>query len=307
MNDRHDGKRSGGVSGRKSLGFLAILALAGTWGAPAPAQDSAYAFAGSELYQIDLATAELTLVGDVGVPSRVEAVAVAPSGALYAADRDELFRIDPEVPSAALVGPLGTGLSPRSMTFGGDGRLWMAVGGRLFEVDPHTGAATAVGFGLEAGLEALAADGGELFGIVDGGPPPPGLGPPLPSRVVKLDPATGAVQMLAPLDGIDSLAGIIDLVFDRHGQAWILALRIIPGLPPLDVHEIYRSFDLETGVVEFVSAGSEPGISLQLRAMALIPDERIVEIPTLGWGGLVAFCATLIGCALRFLRLRPRE
>ncbi len=309
MSDRHDGTKSDGIDGRRALGLLAILALVGAWGAPASAQDSAYAFAGRELYQLDLATAELTLVGDVGASTRMFAVAVAPSGAVYGADDDELFLIDPEVPSATLIGPLGTGpvFTPKSMTFSADGRLWMAIGGALFEVDPHTGAATRVGFGLDAGLLALAADGGELFGISDGGPPPPGPDPPPPPRVVKLDLATGEVEMLAPLDGIDSLAAIGDLVFDRHGQAWILAVRIIPGLPPLDVHELYRSFDLETGVVEFVSSDSEPGISLQLGAMDLVPDRRIVEIPTLGWGGLVVFCAALIGCGLRFLRSRPRD
>ncbi len=308
MRDRRESKRSTGV-GRKTLWLLAILALAGPWDAPVSAQDSAYTFAGTELHQLDLATAELTLVGDVETSSAMVAVAVAPSGALYAADGDELFRIDPEIPAAALIGPLGIvpAFSPWSMTFDAAGRLWMTAGGILYEVDPQTGSAYPVGFGLDAGLLALAEAGGELFGIIHGAPPPPGLGPPRPPRVVKLDRDTGGVQMLAPLDGIDSFTGIQDLVFDRSGQAWILAIRIIPGLPSIDVHEIYRSFDLETGVVEFVSADSVFGISLQLRAMALVPDQRIVEIPTLGWGGLALFCATLIGCGLRFLRSRPRR
>ncbi len=51
----------------------------------------------------------------------------------------------------------------------------------------------------------------------------------------------------------------------------------------------------------------DPGLSVLLATMALIPGEGIVAIPTLGWGGLAALCAALIGCALRLLRRGARR
>ncbi len=293
-------------SDTRSAVFLWItLALAGPGLTEATPADAAYAFAGGELYHLDLATAALTSLGDAGVPW-IDVVALDPSGVLYAASFDELYRIEPEGPSATLVGPLVMGPSgrPRSMAFDDAGRLWLAINGVLNEVDTATGAATAVG--PDVGILALAAHGGELWGILLGPPPPPG---PPASRpwVAKIDRATGGAQLLGPLidAGGNPFHWVDDLDFDAEGNAWILVLLGLPGLPPSFQHQIHRAADLESGVAELVSADSEPGVSFLLGGMALMPpDEGILAIPALGPGGLAVFCFALIGCGLRLLRRR---
>lgn len=299
----------GRLAGSRSAAawLIAGLALAGPWSTSADAQDTAYTVAGSELYRLDLATAALTPLGDVGVPG-IGALATGPSGVLFAVTLDELYTIDPEIPAATLVGPTGLVPSflPTSMTFDAEGRLWMVAGTRLHEVDPLTGAATAV-VGVDQGLLALAADGVELFGIVSGLPPPP-AGPPTPPQAVRVD-RTGSIQFLAPLQGLVDPGpfGVDDMVFDRQGRAWILAVNTLIIAPPEAHHRIYRAVDLETGVVELISERLEPGVSILLGAMALFPDRGIVDIPTLGWGGMAFLCAALIGGALGILRRRARR
>ncbi len=288
------------------LWLIAVLALAGSWSAPAVAQEAAYTVAGTDLYRLDFATGKLTPLGDLGVAG-IDALAIDPSGVLYGLSLDNLYTIDPGTPAATLVGPTGLFPSdqPYSMTFDADGRLWLTARGILHEVDPATGDATVIG--TDQGLLALAADGVDLFGIISGLPPPPDPETPsgdLPPLAVLVDKTIGVVQVLAPLEGlvVEDPFGVDDMVFDGQGHAWILAIDDPPVTPPQVTHWIYRAVELETGVVELISERSEPGVSILLGAMALIPNRGIVDIPTLGWGGFSVLVVALAGCALGILR-----
>jgi hypothetical protein len=307
-----DGRRNGRrrIGSRTAIArLIAVLALACSWSATAAAQQTAYTVSGSDLYVLDFASGGLTLLGDLGITG-IDALAVDPSGVLYGITLDDLYTIDPSIPAATLVGPTGLFPSdqPRSMTFDADGRLWLSARGILHEVDPATGEATAIG--LDQGLLALAAEGVELFGIVTGVPPPP-VGQPagsFPPQVIHID-LDGSSEILATLDGLvdDNPFGVNDMVFDPQGHAWLLAINVVSGDPPVVFHRIYLADELETGVVELVSEALESPAALLTGTMALIPDRGIVDVPTLGWTGLAVLVAALAGCALRTLRRRRQR
>ncbi len=282
--------------------LIALLMLA----SPAVARDTAYTVAGTELYLLDLETGELTPEGDLGVTG-IQVLARDPSGTLFAATRDELYTIDPQIPEATPIGPTGLSSSARldGMTFDAEGRLWLLVGGRLNEVDPSTGAVTPV-VNVEQGLLALAADGLELYGVRIGLNPPP-EGPIPPPLAVRIDRATGAVEVLAPLDDLfGPSGGVADMDFDGRGQAWILTIIVLPGIPPDAFHRVFRAVEFETGQLELVSEGIEPGVSILLNSMALTRDRAVVEIPALNPHGLVLLSVVLAASALWILRARFR-
>ncbi len=282
--------------------LIALLMLA----SPAVARDTAYTVAGTDLYLLDLETGDLTLEGDLGVTG-IQVLAMDPSGMLFAATRDELYTIDPEIPEATPIGPTGLSSSARlySMTFDAEGRLWLLVGGRLNEVDPLTGTVTPI-VNVEQGLLALAADGLELYGVRIGLNPPP-EGPTPPPLAVKIDRATGAVEVLAPLDDLfGPSGGVGDMDFDGRGHAWILTIIALPGIPPDGLHRVFRAVEFETGQLELVSEGIEPGVSILMGTMALTPDRAVVEIPALSPYGLALLSVVLAAGALWILRARFR-
>jgi hypothetical protein len=185
----------------------------------------------SELYRVNLATAQATRIGPVaGIGfNDVEGLALSPDGLLFgvadqtmalgggnfSATTDFLIRINPTTGAGALVGQLpglqgqgpGTGQLDYGLAFTCDGRLWMSsdTTGNLWEVDRSTAAVRLVG-NTGASISGLAGRGNMLFGVsVD----------PVP-RLYRIDPASAAAVAVGPLDvgGVVANAG---LDFDADG------------------------------------------------------------------------------------------
>jgi len=78
-------------------------------------------------------------------------------------------------------------------------------------------------------------------------------------------------------------------------------------VPPFVIHRLFRAADLETGMAELVSEGAAPEGSALIQTLALVPWRGVVEIPTLGWGGLALLSAALSVYGLRRLRMRSTD
>ncbi|MCQ4163274.1 Ig-like domain-containing protein [Tahibacter harae] len=127
---------------------------------------SCAAAAASDLYRLDLQTAQATFVAPVAasVDVCIRALAVAPDGALYGIDdfNNSLVAIDKNTGAAAVVGPLGFPVEGANLSADFDessGVLYLANGSRLYTVNRVTGAATLVGPPLLIGNEAVRIDG----------------------------------------------------------------------------------------------------------------------------------------------------
>jgi hypothetical protein len=194
----------------------------------------------SELYRVNLATAQATRIGPAaGIGfNDVEGLAMSPDGLLFgvadqtmalgggnfSATTDFLIRINPATGAGTLVGQMpglqgqgpGTGQLDYGLAFTCDGRLWMSsdTTGNLWEVDRTTAAVRLVG-NMGASISGLAARGNVLFGVsVDPQP-----------RLFRIDPATAAATAVGPLDvgGVVANAG---LDFDAGG---VLYATLDPG------------------------------------------------------------------------------
>jgi hypothetical protein len=126
----------------------------------------------------------------------------------------QLWKIDPKTGATVLVGPTGhaiAGLATR------DGRIY-GSGSRgdhgFYRIDRHTGAATLIGdFGaaVSSALNSVAmsfdADG-TLWAVLNYVPPTTGSFIPDWNDLARIDPATGAMTVLGPITGPDSLRQI---------------------------------------------------------------------------------------------------
>lgn len=128
----------------------------------------------SDLYRIDLATAQADFVGaiDAGTSVCIRALAVGPDGAMYGIDdfNNALVAIDKTTGAAAVVGPLGVAVEGTDFSADFDdstGVLYFANGSRLYTLNLVTGAATLLGPGLSIDGGPVRIDG--LGIVVPGG------------------------------------------------------------------------------------------------------------------------------------------
>ncbi len=118
----------------------------------------------STLYTIDPATAQLTLVGQIGAGTCIIDIAINAEGQMYGVDivSDTLYQIDPTTGVGTMVGPLGVNANyAQSMDFEElSGILYWAAytsSGEMRIIDTNTGASALVGaFPGGAEVEALA-------------------------------------------------------------------------------------------------------------------------------------------------------
>lgn len=121
----------------------------------------------SSLYRVDVATAQLSLVGSLGVIDQVNALVFGADGTLYAAGgQGVLYTVNPVSGAASAVGPIGRE-SAGDLAFDATGTLYMAsTSDELVRVDRVTGAGTIVGpLGFSAVFGLAFGDDGIMYGI----------------------------------------------------------------------------------------------------------------------------------------------
>lgn len=184
-----------------------------------------YASGYSDLYRVDMATGQATVVGAIGY-NDVEGLAFSPDGVLYGvvdatagtggSATDFLIRINPSTGQGTLVGQLGlAGQGPAGNLDYGlaatcDGRLWASsdTTGELWEVDRSSGSARRVGATGQA-ISGLAASSEGLFGVSVGATP----------SLFRIDTSDASVTLIGQLN----IGGVVDdagLDFAPDGQLW---------------------------------------------------------------------------------------
>ncbi len=296
---------------RPAQWFAAALVL---FSSAALAEPFGFASGFRDLYRVDLATGQATLLGPIGF-SDVEGFALAPNGALYAAvdgtmqigansssTTDFLIRVNTSTGAGSLVAQL-PGLQSRGpggqldygLAFTCDGRLWLAAEttGELWEVNTGTAELRLIG-NTGASISGLAARGAELYGVsVEPSP-----------RLHRIDTTTGAASVIGPLNAGGAVLNV-GLDFDAAGTLWAT----------LDPSEVAPSrvarINLQTGNASDVrNLNSVPGIGI--KALALAPPGGCSPAgvpaidPVIVPGPVAPVLALLVGLAglLGGLRLR---
>lgn len=258
--------------------FAVLLVCLPAWlPMAALAEPFGFATGDRELYRINLATGQATLVGNTGYVD-VEGLAFAPDGSLFgAADfgvpstapTDFLLRINTATGVATPVGQLsglqGLGAGGNldyGLAFTCDGRLWLAsdTTRQLWEVNPSNAQTRLVGT-LPAPVSGIAARGNQLYGLsVEASP-----------RLFRID--TGNAQ--ATVVGTLALAETMydaGLDFDASGRLWATIDYFTPpsGLPPLrnDIAEIDPATGQIIALRPVTGAGSGIG-TVQMEGLAI--------------------------------------
>ena len=118
--------------------------------------DDAY----GKLGKVDVATGDVTLVGDMGVV--MTDIAFDPAGNLYGISLTALYQINKDTAVPTMIG--NTGIFMNSLVFDAEGTLFTA-NNQLYKLSTATGTATLIGNGGASHSSAgdLAFIGGELF------------------------------------------------------------------------------------------------------------------------------------------------
>ncbi len=261
---------------RRLFAALAMLLPLSAFAAP-----TAYIAAWNTLYQLDLATAQATRIGNGIGFNDVEGLAFAPDGVLYAvadgtagsgsAQTDFLIRINPETGVGTLVGSL-TGLAGQGpngqldygLTFTCDGRLWASsdTTGRFWEVNPSNAGVREVG-NTGYPISDLAARGKQLYGIgVQNG-----FGNHDDQALYRINPDTAEAIRIGSLGVSDKLSSS-GADFDSSGVLWAT----LDSQPP-DVDRPSRLARINLSTGQATVLGSITGIddNISARAMAIGP------------------------------------
>ncbi|HJU38806.1 MAG TPA: hypothetical protein VJ724_04480 [Tahibacter sp.] len=219
-----------------------------------------------QIYSVDLATRQATLVGDNGrrggQPIVFKGLAYAPSGALYGASDNlkALFRLDAPGASTNFVGNLGLAGQGDAANFdaldfgfaiGCDAQQWLTstYAQRLWKVDANTGATTLVG-NLGAKITGIAAKGRELYGFGSRGD----------DGFYRIDPATGQATLIRRYPSLVDRASSIWPAFDASGQLWVVVSYMpppLPGLPGVPWSDLAK-VDVTTGEMTILGTITGP-------------------------------------------------
>ncbi len=323
-----------------SLSKLLPLALAAAVivGSTTPADAAPLAYTVGDLFQpggatalienqlctIDLATGELTPIGEVEDPDNpfpieqsIEGLEFDPTtGILYAVTgQEELISIDPATAEAtriATLTDLASGIALNSAGYGlgvlSTGEMFVSAGesGPFFgQLDLATGEVDRFLIGpANAGWpQAVAVDGGDGVFVTDRNSAPEPL---LVGATVT--PSPGGSATLGPVFGSMG-SGInlsIGLDFDDDGVLWGIEAGITSSAT---ANSTIFTVDPTTGARTFVATPTDPGSGLQIRAesLAIAPAPEI-EVPVLGLPALGTLVALLgsAGLATRLGRYAKR-
>lgn len=259
----------------------ACLLVAFVTGFPSPVsgQETGFTIHSGDLYRIDLVSTEISLVGPIGFD--VFALALAPSGELFAVTSDQLLVVDQTTGEGTAVGPLGgatVGNRETGLAFDQHGQLWMCWGGSLYRIDLSTGSATLV-TELDENAFSLAFLGSTLYAASE--------------RLFVVDVPTGHMTPVG--DVIWSDTAVRSLSFDGLGSLFaIVEYYWSPGTV-IFLATVNRS----TGVL-FGVEGSEQ-LPLDTQGLA-IPPRQVPSIPTLDWRGLVLLVLAISAMGVATLR-----
>ncbi len=93
------------------------------------------------LFTVDVATREASLVGNTGIV--LTDIAFDGTGRLFGVTATELYQIDMLTATPTFVGLIEASRSVNALVFGADGTLWAADSSTLLQLDPTLGAGTA--------------------------------------------------------------------------------------------------------------------------------------------------------------------
>ncbi len=237
-----------------------------------------------DLYRINLATGEATLVGSLGSFDEVEGLSFQPgTGILFGFDQDdgELLTIDLASGTATVVGASADPSNNVGIAFNAAGELFLSEEGDqqdLWRLDPDTGAETLIGSTGEQ-IIALAFDAsGVLYGVSDSDNPGTAGPPTAVSGLYTINTSTGASTLVGLL-GVDFDDG--GIAFDSAGVLW--------GLD--DDGEIFN-IDTTTGagtIVGMATCGGAPCENFESLALR----GGVLAIPTSSPAGLLTLAAVL--------------
>jgi len=272
-----------------------------------------------QIYRVDLATRQASLVGDNGrygsQPIVFKGLAYAPSGALYGASDNikGLFRLDAPGTSTSFVGSLGLGGQGDQANFdaldlglaiGCDNQSWLTstFAQKLWKLDAATGATTFVG-GLGAKITGIAAKGRELYGFGSRGD----------DGFYRIDTATGRTTLIRSYPSLVGKASSIWPAFDASGQLWAIVTYMpppLPGTPGVRWSELAK-VDAATGELTMLGAITGPEtlefiglLGVAIAPPAACPTGGVAATPVpagspLGYALLSGLLALFAGFGLR--------
>ena len=180
-----------------------------------------YAHSNTMLYTIDVMTKMLVTVGPFNAPTVgtgpdvMQDLAVAPDNTIYVISKATLYTADPKDGHVTVVGSVtACGTDNVALTNTKDGKLYVAdYKGAFCQIDLSTKPPTVKTIGTIGGNMAIAGDivgigDGSLYGTAYNLADKANMGTQANNVLIKIDPATGAMQTMLGATGYPKLFGI---------------------------------------------------------------------------------------------------
>ncbi len=238
-----------------------------------------------QLYSVDIATGDSTLVGPLGFTGDFEALAIDPtSGTLYSAsDGDSLYSINTSTGAATLIGSLGVDYNNGGMAFDASGQGFLITNEGLYSFDKTTGTASFIGYD-DIELSGGSFVGNTLYGTGENGST---------GNLESINTSTGAIT---------SVGGLGFLPAEQTGLCYDA---VTDTLYMLD--EDTRSFyavNYNTGAATLVSTFTE---DLAFEGFAIYSSLPAAAIPTLSEWGMIIFSLLLGSYAVWYMRKQSHK
>ncbi|MDC8014219.1 hypothetical protein [Tahibacter soli] len=289
------------------------------------AEPFAFVAAYDQIYRIDLATRQASLVGDNGrygsQPIVFKGLAYAPNGALYGASDNvkALFRLDAPGSVTNFVGSLGLNGQGDQANFdaldlglaiGCDSQQWLTstYAQKLWKVDAASGATSFVG-NLGAKITGIAAKGRELYGFGSRGH----------DGFYKIDTTTGAATLIKSYPSFVGNASSMWPAFDASGQLWVVITYMpppLPGMPGVRWSDLAK-VDIATGEMTVLGSITGPEslefiglLGVAIAPPAACPTGTVTPQPIpagspIGYALLAGLLALVTGYGLRRRAVKP--
>jgi uncharacterized protein DUF6923 len=235
--------------------WIGTLALSALIASSASAAEVLYstARAGMDLIKIDPLTAQMQVVGTLGLGSI--AIASAPDGSLYTvtegtsstSTNSQLAKVDPNTGAATPLGtPWGKPIGAVALAVGPDGTIYAGglVENKLFRIDPVTGVPTEIGT-FQGGRNiqdfAFNPKNGDMYAVGR-------------ATLYKVDPGTARLTEVVPITKTNP--NIEGIEFTSDGTLYATTLLAAFGKAEAPLYRI----DLATGIGELVGNLQATGV-----------------------------------------------